>query len=136
MKKLFKELYNQLEPDSFEKVAISKNGLTRMQLVDFGHRIPGVLIISHDGALFGFSKLLKFAGMIIDDEPEETICCDTDMDSYKVTIIHDLEHGYYPVPENKLWHTEDDTYTQINLPPHPNGFPTTAIIIEPDDYHS
>lgn len=133
MKEQFLTLYNQLEPDNFEKVAEIEN--IKMCLLDFGHRIPGILMITKDSETFGsFTSLLNFASLIIDNEPGETICCDTDMDSYNIIPILDWEHSIYGLPDNPLIKTGESETMIIN------GWdiygPYIALIIQPLDYHS
>lgn len=131
--KLMDTLYYQLEPDNFNKIAEHEG--TQMIQLDYKHRVPGILILSTNEKQFPtFGSLLEFAALLIDDEPAETIICDTDMDSFEVTPILDFEHGCYDLPENPLTYTNKDGFSRVTSYKEDTRY--IALIIKPLDYHS
>lgn len=93
-----------------------------------GHRIPEIIFIAPTEITKSFSNLLGIASNLIEHDPDEIFCLDTDMDSYDIHISLDLHHENYQdnLPE-ELKHicqniTIDEFYSIIH--------------IFPKDYHS
>jgi hypothetical protein len=127
MKKIFLKLYAQLTGDITFKELVSYEG-NHLGLIDFGHRIPGLVFLTQNTEIFpSFKALLQLAIIILEEEPGELLCCDTDMDSYSIIPIHDIHHANYKA----CLKNQEEFVQSLDT-----SNPWMALIIEPLDYHS
>lgn len=91
---LIEKLYNSLETKEIngEDYAISIQDNSLLLVCDAGRRVYDVHLFYL--GVINFKEMLRIAAWLIEEEPDEIICIDTDTDAYQVDISCDFFHRY------------------------------------------